>query len=197
MGGVYLIIIRVVQSTIAGGDWRVTSRMHTYPRCRWSAEVCRGVYRRETGFTHVGGETPSLSERSHPCSTRCPTTRRGATTKGNGARRVKSDRGRRAKRGERRERCAVRACARAQSGTAETGRDRQTQEQDTLSSRADETRGAALACRAETGQRTRADFHTDTPESRHTAKNMTHDLGQDLAPSPSLGLGATHDPSLG
>ena len=31
----------------------------------------------------------------------------------------------------------------------------------------------------------------------YTAKNMTQDLGQDLALSPSLGLGAKHDPSLG
>ena len=30
---------------------------------------------------------------------------------------------------------------------------------------------------------------------QYTAKNMTQDLGQDLALSPSLGLGATHDPT--
>jgi hypothetical protein len=65
----------------------------------------------ETGFTHVGGDPPSLSERSHPCSMRCPTTTRrdherkwGATSE-IGPRET-SRRGRRcAERGERRERC--------------------------------------------------------------------------------------------
>ena len=33
--------------------------------------------------------------------------------------------------------------------------------------------------------------------SPRTAMNMTQDLGQDMAPRPSLGLGAKHDPSLG